>query len=299
MTLDFTCPGTTAASYSGTASCDANGVCSTVSGVGDVSAGDPAQFSTTCTKARFYGVLAYGHYPEKMFKTQDEAKAFDSSRYTDSAGFTSSACASAPGKSCSLVDTTRAKMTVSSATATCPSGRCYANTKDPGWFYEYGTVCPTGSCPDYGTCSPEKTGSGALVTFGCVLWNGFQPLGAQGGSDPCSGDTGTPLTYGYVSDYITGTPMASCGYTAASDTTLYRAQQRGALSPPSAPLLRITAGAGGGVRYGGLQMDPGGAPTNTTTGERSDFAEMVYWLEVPRELHSCRHDSETTSSSCK
>jgi type IV pilus assembly protein PilY1 len=136
------------------------------------------------------------------------------------------------------------------------------------------------------------------VTFGCVLWNGFQPLGAQGGGDPCIGDRGTPITFGYVSDYLTGVPRAGCGYSATGSLTLYRGQQRSSVSPPSAPLARITAGARGGVQYSGLQLDPGSPPQNTAAGTRSDFAESVYWLEIPRELHGCRHDPASSNTIC-
>ena len=85
-------------------------------------------------------------------------------------------------------------------------------------------------------------------------------------------------------------PRDGCGYTVTGSTTLYRGMQRSSVSPPSAPLARITAGARGGVQYSGLQLDPGSPPQNTAAGTRSDFAESVYWLEVPREVHACRHD---------
>jgi len=177
--------------------------------------------------------------------------------------------------------------------------KCRALNGDPGWFYEYGVTCPAKSCAAFGTCSPEKTGSGALVTFGCVLWNGFQPVGASGGTDPCTGTVGAPIAYGYATDYVSGVPKAGCGYTYLPDTALYRGQERASVSPPSAPLLRITAGAKGGVHYGGLQLDPGASPEAKSTGERSDFAESVYWLEVDRQTHACRHDATSAATSCQ
>lgn len=293
--LDFTCPDASA-SAGGSVTCDANGVCGKPTATGDKDVG--GTYAATCTRSKFYGVLAYGGHTEKMFTDAATVAAFEKARYTD-VPFTDAACAST-GKSCSLVDTTRSVARVDSPKPDCPTGvtKCWALNSEPGWFYEYGVVCPATACADFGACSAEKTGSGALVTFSCVLWNGFQPIGAQGGSDPCTGNVGTPLAFGYATEFVSGTPKAGCGYTYPPDTVLYRGQQRASVSPPSAPLLRITAGKGGGVRYGGLQLDPGAAPEAKSTGERSDFAEPVYWLEVDRQSHRCRHDENATQSAC-
>jgi type IV pilus assembly protein PilY1 len=302
VALNITCPAPTSGNVSlartSTASCDAAGTCANVAGMGadDV----VGKYTAACTKGRFYGIRAYGGATEKKFKTQAEAKTFDRARYTD-VTYPSAECAGT-GSKCGLIDTTKARAVVGSTLPDCTAAggaQCYAKRGDPGWFYQYGDVCPTQSCPDFGTCSSEKTGSGSLVTFSCVLWNGFQPIGVQqAGIDPCSVDLGSPLTYGYASDYLSGVPRDGCGYTVPGATTLYRGQQRSSVSPPSAPLARITAGARGGVQYSGLQLDPGSAPQNTAAGTRSDFAESVYWLEVPRELHSCRHDAAGGNTIC-
>ncbi len=304
VALNITCPapaasppGTGVFGHTSSASCDASGTCPAIAGMGADDVG--GLYDGTCTKGRFYGFRAYGGTAEKKFTTLLEAKTFDRARYTDVA-YTSADCAGT-GNSCALIDTTKARAVVGAGLPDCTAAggaRCYANRDDPGWFYQYGDVCPTQTCPSFGACSSEKTGSGSLVTFGCVLWNGFQPVGAQGGGDPCTGSLGTPLTYGYASDYVTGVPRYGCGYAMSGDTTLYRGQQRSSVSPPSAPLARITAGARGGVQYSGLQLDPGSAPQNTAAGTRSDFAESVYWLEVSRELHSCRHDPAASNTIC-
>ncbi len=304
VALSITCPappasppGTGTLVRTSTASCDATGTCPNVAGMGADDVG--GAYTAACTKGRFYGLRAYGGSAEKKFKTQAEAKTFDRARSTDVA-YASADCAGT-GNSCALIDTTKARAVVGAGLADCSAAggaRCYAKRGDPGWFYQYGDVCPAQTCPDFGACSSEKTGSGSLVTFGCVLWNGFQPIGVQGGGDPCTGTLGTPLTYGYASDYLTGVPRYGCGYAIDGSTTLYRGQQRSSVSPPSAPLARITAGARGGVQYSGLQLDPGSPPQNTAAGTRSDFAESVYWLEVPRELHSCRHDPAAGNALC-
>jgi type IV pilus assembly protein PilY1 len=306
VSLSLTCPGTTPATitYSPRATCHADGTCDPVTTMAPPNSITPevgGTYNGTCTKGRFYGVLAYGGgYPEKMFATRAEAKTFDQSRYTDTPSFVTG-CTSAPGHSCSLIDTTRASNVIGGKVPTCSGGvtKCSATRAEPGWFYEYGDVCPAGNCPSFGTCSAERTGSGAVVASGCTNWNGFQPLGAQGGSDPCTGSVGTPLAYGYSSDFVAGVPLGNCGYVEAGSTQLYRGQQRSSVAPPSAPLLRVTAGAGGGVRYGTLQIDPGSPPNATTTSERSEFAESVYRLEISREAHSCRHDPNNLGSSCQ
>jgi type IV pilus assembly protein PilY1 len=288
-------PGTGSLARTSTASCDATGTCGNVAGMGADDVG--GKYDGSCTKARFFGFVAYGGDAKKKFTTASEAKTFDRARSTDVA-FSSSDC---PGGSCALIDTTRARAVVGANLPDCTAAggaQCYAKQGDPGWFYQYGDVCPTSACPDFGACSSEKTGSGSLVTFGCVLWNGFQPIGVQSGGDPCTGDIGSPLSYGYTSDYLTGVPRQGCGYSVTGSTTLYRGQQRSSVSPPSAPLARITAGARGGVQYSGLQLDPGSPPQNTSAGTRTDFAESVYWLEVPRELHSCRHDPASSNTVC-
>ena len=109
---------------------------------------------------------------------------------------------------------------------------CSATSDDPGWFYEYGDTCPVGAgnCGNLASCKNEKTGSPASIVFGCTVWNGFVPVGAQTGSDPCSGRSGTPLVFGYAANYVSGVPSGACGYSALAR---------------HAPLPGLAAGHGG------------------------------------------------------
>ena len=304
VSLEFSCPGVTRGVSAG-ATCDGSGICSGLTDVGIDDVG--ASFPSACPRSRFFGVLAYGRYPEKTFVSTASgaedlagAKAFERSRYTD-AVFTGSAgaCASTAG-SCSLVDTTLAQTTTNQAWPTCAGGttKCWATADDPGWFYEYGgSVAACAGCAVTG-CRNEKTGSSAGIVFGCTLWNGFQPVGSSGGTDPCSGTVGLPLVFGYASDYLAGVPSGNCGYNAPPDLVLYRASQRNSVAPPSGGIFRVSVSAKGEVAYSSLQMDPGAPPSAITPGTRSDIAEPVYWLEVPRDLHDCRHDRDKTTTAC-
>src|SRR6185369_17051365 len=148
VTLQFNCPGPgSVPDVTGSTSCDVNGSCSVtpIGGGKDVT----GTFSGTCPKSRFYSVLGYGNYPEKMFSDQATAKRFDQARFTDVSSFTATpGCDDLPGKNCALIDTTRASATTNGDWPTCPAGvsKCWATELDPGWFYEYGDVCSAQSC---------------------------------------------------------------------------------------------------------------------------------------------------------
>jgi type IV pilus assembly protein PilY1 len=295
VSLQFTCPSVSAATVSGGITCAADGTCTPVSNVGDSVI---TSTSGTCPVNRFFGVLAYGRYPEKTFATAAEAARFDRNRYTD-ATFTKAGVCTSTGGNCTLVNTSTATTQVGLTYPTCGTGvtTCAATVDDPGWMYQYGVKCPVANCPST-SCSNEKTGSASQVVYGCVVWNGFQPVGAQSGSDPCSGSVGTPVVYGYASDYISGVPQQTCGYNTPPDQILYRAQQRSTVSAPSAGIFRVSVSASGQVAYSSLQVDPGSSPANTQTGTRTDIAEPVYWLEVPKQVHDCRHDPARSGTAC-
>jgi type IV pilus assembly protein PilY1 len=247
------------------------------------------------SRNRFYGVWSYGGIATKTFTDQATARIFDANRFTDTAF--SGTCAGTRGNTCSLVDTTYAQASFVTdprmPTITCTSGSvCTAQSTDPGWYYEYGRSCPAKECVD-STWDDEKTGSGSSVVLGCAVWSGLRPYGKASGGDPCT-NLATPVTYGYLADYVSGAPTATCGY--VDGTVLYRATQRSTTAPPSAPLVRVTVNAAGKVSYSTLQLDSGAPPANKQIGTRNDLIEPVYWLEVPRDLHNCRH---TATGACQ
>jgi len=304
VTLQFTCPGVPARTDTATVACDTDGNCPTLTTIGDASV--VPSFAGACPKSRFFGVLAYGRYPEKTFNDAAGAVTFERNRYTDTAApFTKAGICSNTAGNCNLVDTTFAVTKVNEPFPSCavrPDGTqptvCSATADDPGWFYEHGDTCPVKNCGSLAACRNEKTGSAAGILFGCTVWNGFVPVGAQTGDDPCSGKVGTPLVFGYAANYISGVPSGACGYSISPDTLLYRASQRDTVAPPSGGIFRVAVSAKGEVGYSSLQIDPGAAPTSIQPGTRSDIAEPVYWLEVPRQLHDCRHDKAKTGTAC-
>ncbi|HTP52584.1 MAG TPA: hypothetical protein VMK42_17995 [Anaeromyxobacteraceae bacterium] len=248
-----------------------------------------ANFGTLCPMSRFFGVLAYGEYTEKTFKDGPSAATFEQNRYTDGS-FTSAGICASTGGNCTLVDTSTAQATVNSATVTCGSGitKCSATASDPGWFYAYGTTCPVATCDATG-CTNETTGSQANVVFGCIDWNSFVPVGGQTGSNPCAGSVASPEVFTYAADYIEGVPSNNCGFNTYPSKVLYVAQQESTTAVPPGSIFRVDVSSSGQVGYSSLQMNPGAAPTSLTSGTRSAIAESVYWLEIPRTLHNCRH----------
>jgi len=297
-TLHWECPGAgVVPDATGTAKCDLNGNCTSAQvGTREIQGNLAAQ-----PRNRFYGFWSYGREPRKTFKTAPEARVFDQNRFTDVAY--SGSCAGARGGNCKLVETTWADVTydtanpalVATACSRAVPGQtdCKAVPEDAGWFYEYGNNCPLKTCGPPPPWNDEKTGSGSTVVLGCTAWGGFRPVGAATSTDPCSGSVGAPVTYGYVAHFVSGIPSSSCGY--ADNGGIYRAVQRSTTAPPTAATVRVTFSPSGEISYSTLQIDAGAAPGSKTMGTRSEIGEPVYWLEVPRQLHACRHVAGSTS----
>jgi len=276
--------------------CDSSGVCQAPTHLGSSNVGTMPAAST---KSRFYGVWSFGGAAGKRFETQAQAHAFDANRFTD---VTFTPCTGPTSGSCELVDVTQAVVNYNPASpllssVTCPANTtCQASSADAGWFYEYGTTCPLSSCDTLPPWYDEKTGSPSSTVLGCASWGSFRPVGAQpSGTNPCNGTVGTPQTYSYMADYLTGVPSATCGYQySTSSTNQYvRATQRNTIAAPNAQTLRVVVSPSGEVKYQGLEFPPGsgssGMVTQTSYGTRTDTSEMMYWLEVSRDVHSCRH----------
>jgi type IV pilus assembly protein PilY1 len=286
-TLNLDCGSGALPPITATLTCDSAGVCSQVQpfGTGRVSAP-----STTPPKSRMYGVWAYGG-TDRTFDTKALAQTFDTRRFTDVAY--ANACPPASSSQCTLVEVTRANYALGSG-VTCTVGtKCEAQPLDPGWMYEYGTQCPLQSCSPAPPWNDEKTATGAPPMGGCVLWSSTRPTGSSGG-DPCTSSVGAPTAYSYIVDYLSGAPSQACGNYGATGSNLYQAAVRNSPAPPQNPMPRIVVTAGGQVKYSSLQMDAGSQPQSTTLGYRDAITELLYYLEVPRDLHTCRHVDPTT-----
>lgn len=287
VTLSVTCPGAVAPTVAtGTITVDAAGVAS-----GFKPTDQPSFVASGALKAqplsRFYGVWAYGKDASKQFKTAAEAAAFEKNRFTD-VKLGTTTCTGPTGGTCTLVNTTPAAVTYDVTTGAVavkcvPSTvtTCQATVNDAGWFYEY--------------LADERTGSGATIGVGCTAWNSLTPTGSGTGSvDMCSGSVGQPVMNGYLSDYVSGIPSVACGFAAGG--VVKRSAPRNTTAPPSTPPIVVGINERGEVQYQKRDMDPGAPPTVKALGTRSEVIEPVYWLEVDRALHNCRHGDP---KSCK
>jgi type IV pilus assembly protein PilY1 len=297
VNLSLTCPassGSTTTALSGSASCDGTGVCS----ITPVPETQVSGNFTARPHNRFYAVTSYGGPTTRLFTDQASAKVFDQNRLTDVA-YTGTCNG---GGSCTLVNTTQAAVTFNPATPMvtttgCADGstKCTASASDPGWYYEFGDLCPLASCPTNPPWTDEKTGAPGNLVLGCVTWNGFRPYGVSLSTDPCSGSQGAPTVYDYSADYVTGAPSAACN--GDQNTNQYFiASQRSVTAAPGGATVRVDVNQNGQINYSVLQLDSGSAPSSESSGTRSTAGAPIYWLEVPRQLHNCRH---VDPSSCQ
>jgi type IV pilus assembly protein PilY1 len=269
--------------------CDGNGSCSERIKVGKTKNLNTKNWPALTSHNRFYGVWSYSS--GRSFDNATTAVTFDRNRFTDVpiAGVT---CAGPTGNACTLVNTTTATVAASGA-VTCGTGvtKCSATASDPGWFYEYGRKDPvTGGAASW---TDEKTGSGATVLNSCVDWNTIRPMGAAVTSTPCEAGAGFPRNYTYLADGITGVPSGKfCGFQANATADVQRASSRESIAPPLDPTMVVTVTESGGVKPTALQIEPG-VMTSKDMAETSEVSHPMYWLEVPRDLHACRHVDAT------
>jgi type IV pilus assembly protein PilY1 len=102
--------------------------------------------------------------------------------------------------------------------------------------------------------------------------------------------SGQPRNYKYIANAITGLPDARCGFQGTSGT--YRASSRESVAPPLAPTWLMAIANGSVQDSTGQPGDPGNPDqTATVLGGTRSLSAPAYWLEVPRDLHECRHMS--------
>ena len=286
--------------------CDASGNCCQTIGDGTcvkVTKGkalNPARLTPSTSHNRYYGVWSYGG-PRSFGTTSNfattlaDARTLDQNRFTD-IPFAGS-CLGTPGNSCTLVQTTQASVGAFGG-VTCGGGvtTCAATSYDAGWFYEYGQVCPLASCSPVPPWLDEKTGSSGDVIAGCSVWNTFRPRGSGIASvAPCTNQSGVPQNYNYVANAVSGVPDTRCGYAAGS--AIYRAGYRQAIAPPLAPTMLLGISGGKVQAAAGQPGDPGAPPPGgdkaKAMGGTRSLSQQGYWLEVPRDLHQCRHADPT------
>ena len=283
------CPGATGPSTAtGAITCDSAGTCSSANSTPaftQLGTGVVAFTGTTPPPPRFFGVWAYGKDSTKMFSTLATAKIFDQNRFTDAAGYTGTCTSNAT--TCKLVDTTATTVSYNPlVTGSFTVTGSQATVNDPGWLYQY-------------QGGNEKTGSGATVVLGCTVWSGFVATGITG-TGSCNGSSaGTLTSRAYLSNFVSGVPSPSCGYADGTSVLGRYSVTTGVTAPPTTANLRVVVNAAGKIEYSALQLAPGGSPSSKAVGVRSQVVEPVYWMEVPRDLHSCRHDASSTNTMCK
>jgi type IV pilus assembly protein PilY1 len=273
-------------------SCGADGVCTTDAPFTTTSPRDTTSLGRGLTQYRFLSVWSYGRTAAKRFVDAAGAKLFEAERFTD-VPFTKG------GKSYTLVETSAAQLKDNGdgkgVVLTCRGGAttCGAQPEDPGWMYTYGRWCPAKSCTDT-TWRDERTGGAAFPFMGCITWSTFRPTGAVGGTDPCSASADNPTAFAYLLNMETGQPDPVCGFKDDSPLAYYGATVRDASAPPQNPSMRIGVNKDGQVNYSTLRIETGSGASKTDLGTRQNVGELLYWLEVPREVHTCRHVDATT-----
>ncbi|WP_257452114.1 pilus assembly protein [Archangium lipolyticum] len=225
---------------------------------------------------RYFGFHAYGG-SQRRFRDAAEALAFDDMRVTEGS---------------SLVDVTipdnayqtyvhptqgPVRYVPTSALASLPRG----TAEGAGWFMRYGGP-------------QEKTAAGSAVLGGIVFWPSFSPPTSTLVS-ACrlvgSGD----LSRSWQADVITGLPDQSAGFQLVdadgNPLGFMPSKTRDAWAPPPEPAAVVSVSPSGGVRYEVVMPGVGASPVTETLRERQNTTPDISWLEVPRNLHVCRHEN--------
>ena len=137
----------------------------------------------------------------------------------------------------------------------------------------------------------ERTASAAFMNDGCVIWNTLQPNPVQTLS--CSATLPLDTAYTYQADATGG--GIQCGSSGGTTyATATRFTTRSTYVAPQQPALVVSINQlTGQVSYGGVLIEPGSGPLSSTTGVK-DIVGTVHWLDVPPEVHDCRHEGNCT-----
>ena len=225
----------------------------------------------------------YNYGGARAFTDEASALALDALRWTD----TSSTCT---GTSCGMVDVTITPAQLNTrldangvtqqyistaALASLPK----ASPTGAGWFIRYNTL-------------DEKTAAGSTILGGIVLWPTFSPPTALP-NDACGTLVGSDSSRTWQMDIITGWPDQAESFKvrdASGNLLGYQPfKQSEATSPPPEPASAIFVSKTGVIRYSVADTGSGKAPGTETLRENADPASDISWVEVPRNVHLCRH----------
>lgn len=230
---------------------------------------------------RYFGFHSYGG-TERNFSDQASAAAFDDMRTTDDQNYKQSD--PAMFKKRVLKDVTIdpkdfLELTVAGKKVQyVPAAKLKkADPLSPGWFITY---------PDL----DEKTAAGSSILLGTVFWPTFLPPTSSSAAcvSALSGDVGRS----WQADYLTGAPDSAESFKVPGG--FIQAKRRAVSAPPPEPANVISISKTGEVRYGIAVTEPGAAPVEESIRTRKDLTSDIYWLEVPRSAHLCRHVNSAT-----
>jgi type IV pilus assembly protein PilY1 len=251
---------------------------------------------TLVPKQRYFGFHSYGGW-ERKFTDAASALKFDKRRLTDTENFNCGTDANGVKINCSLVDVTipdsdYAEYTRPDGTKAkyLPTAKLNAakrgTTEGPGWFVKYNPI-------------QERTAAGSTVLAGIVFWPTFAPASGGGGS-ACSLSGVGDMSNMWQADAITGLPDQADGFRMYNDKGemlgFSSFKGRATSAPPTDPPPLISLSKSGGIRYEVAVTSPGEAPRTEKLRDQRNVTPDIYWLEVPRNLHECRHEN---AAACK
>lgn len=143
----------------------------------------------------------------------------------------------------------------------------FAATTSDGWYLDYAGY-------------PERTASGSGVVASCTLWN---TLEATATTTTCS-SAGNNKARLYQANFVTGAPDCAAGFNAT------RSIESDAIATPPEPSVVVEISKNGEISIP-VQSTPVGASqvNRTAVGLSRDNLQLIYSLDVPPELHECRH----------
>ncbi|HSP80510.1 MAG TPA: hypothetical protein VLQ93_18400, partial [Myxococcaceae bacterium] len=66
----------------------------------------------------------------------------------------------------------------------------------------------------------------------------------------------------------------------------------GTAAPPADPTPVITLSKTGGIRFEVAMPDVGDELSTEKVNDRRNVTPDIYWMDVPRNLHECRHEGK-------
>jgi type IV pilus assembly protein PilY1 len=225
---------------------------------------------------RYFGFFSYGG-TERVFDSKESALAYDGLRLTDRSTYSPSEPCTR--EKCILTDVTIPESDFSTTTIDGKTVRYVpadklkkADPLGPGWFIEYASL-------------DEKTAAGSSILVGTVFWPSLVP--PEGEQEACGPALTGDIGRSWQADYLTGAPDTAESFRIPQG--YIQAKSRAVAAPPPEPASVISLSKTGAVSYGIIVTDPGAPPVAETLKTQRDLTSEIYWLEVPRSLHECRH----------